>query len=266
MRTFFKLSLAVLILALIAPGFGVVGSAVDAQTLPRLFEAPSPNARASERAVRPHQARKARLRLELLDTPAFTLNLFDNAERVVQRTKIDRPTEDRFVWHGRTDDGGFVSFAVVNGMATGTVFLDGRTFEITADAEGEYDITELNPAAFPTEDAPLESPDFQADATGSGTVSTAAATADSAVEIDVMVLWTPAARNAVGGTQSAIESLVLSAVANANLAYTNSLVNARLRLVHSGEVAFSEGSIQTDLSSLTTNGDGTLDSVHSLRQ
>ena len=55
-----------------------------------------------------------------------------------------------------------------------------------------------------------------------------------------MVVWTPAARAAAGGT-SAIQSLVLSSVANANLAYANSLVNARLRLVHSAEVAFTEG-------------------------
>ena len=66
--------------------------------------------------------------------------------------------------------------------------------------------------------------------------------ADGATVIDVMVVWTPAARAAAGGT-SAIQSLVLSSVANANLAYANSQVNARLRLVHSAEVAFTEGAI-----------------------
>ena len=247
MRALFKVPVVALILAFLAPNVGVVRVAVHGQSLPRLFEAPSPNAHASKRAVKAHQVRKARLRLELLDTPEFTLNLFDNAERVVRKTKVDRPANDRFVWHGRTDDGGIVSFAVVKGVATGTVFLDGRTFEVTSDGKGDYDIAELNPAAFPTEDAPLDRLDLQADAPGSGTVSAAAASADGTVEIDVMVLWTPAARNAVGGSQSAIESLVLSAVANANLTYTNSQGNARLRLVHSGEVAFTEAGIQTDL-------------------
>ena len=82
-----------------------------------------------------------------------------------------------------------------------------------------------------------------------------------------MVLWTPSARNAAGGT-SAIQSLVLSAVANANLAYTHSLVGAHLRLVHSAEVAFTEATsnISGDLNSFRANGDGKLDIVHSLRQ
>ena len=55
-----------------------------------------------------------------------------------------------------------------------------------------------------------------------------------------MVLWTPAARNAVGGTTDAIQSLVLAAVANANVAYANSGVHAQLRLVYSGEVNYTE--------------------------
>ena len=265
MHTWSRVPLAALILALLGVALLDNGSNVSAQSPQRLFEAPGrPDAPPSERAVRPYQARKARLRLDLLEAEGFTLNLFDNAERFAQRTRVERPADDRFVWHGQTDDGGAVTFAVVRGVATGTVFLDGRSFEITADAGGEYDVVELNPAAFPTEDAPLDAPDLVADASASsGTVS---ALADGANEIDVMVLWTPAARNAVGGTQSAVESLVLAAVANANVAYTNSQVNARLRLVHAAEVSFAEGSISTDLSSLTTNGDGKLDVAHTLRQ
>ena len=60
--------------------------------------------------------------------------------------------------------------------------------------------------------------------------------ADGTTEIDVLVVWTPAARSAAGGS-SAIQSLVLSAVADANLASRKSQVNARLRLVHSSEVS-----------------------------
>jgi hypothetical protein len=82
-----------------------------------------------------------------------------------------------------------------------------------------------------------------------------------------MVVWTPSARTAVGGTAAQIQSLVDTAVANANAAYTNSGVPAHLRVVYSGEVAFTEtaSSISGDLSKLTTNGDGVLDAVHSLR-
>jgi hypothetical protein len=70
-----------------------------------------------------------------------------------------------------------------------------------------------------------------------------------------MVMWTPAARNAVGGTVDAIQSLVLSAVANANQAFTNSGVNAQYRLVYSGELSFTESTsaISSDLTSFSGN-------------
>ncbi len=82
-----------------------------------------------------------------------------------------------------------------------------------------------------------------------------------------MVLWTPAARNAVGGTTDAIQSLVLAAVANANLAYANSGVHAQLRLVYSGEVNYTEtpSNISGDLDALSTSGDGKIDQAQSLR-
>jgi hypothetical protein len=77
-----------------------------------------------------------------------------------------------------------------------------------------------------------------------------------------MVLWTPAARNAVGGTVSAIQSLVTLAVANANQAYVNSHVSAKLRLVYSGELAFTEhtSAISSDISAFSSNS-----SVRTLR-
>jgi len=266
MQTPVRVSATALIVALIAVALIVPWSELHAQSLPRLFDAAQPGARPTERPVRPHQARKARLRLDVLDAPAFELNLFDNAQRVAKKTKVERLAADRFVWHGRTDDDGIVTFAVVKGVATGTVFLDGRSFEITSDADGDYTIAELNSAAFPTEDAPLEAPDQAADTAGTGTTGTATVAADGATQIDVLVVYTPAARTAAGGT-AAIESLVLSAVANANLAYTNSLVNAQLRLVHSAEVSFTEtpSNMSGDLSSFRGTTDGTIDSVHSLR-
>ncbi len=73
-----------------------------------------------------------------------------------------------------------------------------------------------------------------------GPVRAATGADTSGPVIDAMVLWTPAARNAVGGTTDAIQSLVLAAVANANLAYANSGVHAQLRLVYSGEVNYTE--------------------------
>ena len=261
-----RVSICVAIVSLFAFTLTTNWSDLNAQAPARMFEDAKPGAKPKDRPVPAARARKARVRLDVLNTPSFSLNLFDNVEHVVKRTKVDRPDADRLLWHGHTDEGGQAIFAVVNGVMTGTVFLDGRSFEITSDPDGDYTIAELDPAAFPTEDPPLDAPDAAADQAGTGQTGAATIAADGLVEIDVMVVWTPGARVATGGT-AAIQSVVLAAVANANLAYTNSLVGARLRLVHSSEVAFTETTnIASDLGALRLNGDGKLDVVHSLRQ
>jgi peptidyl-Asp metalloendopeptidase len=239
------------------------------QTLPRLFQGSfAPGASKPGMPRLTARSRRAKAVLSALNAPALSLNLFDNTEIAVTRTKVDRPRADRLVWHGRGDDGSQVALAVVKGALAGTVYTFGQTFDVVADGNGLYRVSELDSTAFPTEDPALDAVP-QADARGSlpagKTTVTPTTAADGVPQIDVMVVWTPAARNAVGGTQAGIESLIQSAVANANLAYSNSGVNAQLRLVHAEEVAFTEGSISTDLTSLSTAGDGVLDRVQTLR-
>lgn len=62
---------------------------------------------------------------------------------------------------------------------------------------------------------------------------------DSGGTIDLMILYTPAARTAAGGT-SAIHSAVDRAVDSMNRAFRNSAVNPRMRLVHKQEIAYTE--------------------------
>ena len=128
-----------------------------------------------------------------------------------------------------------MTLSLVRGALAGTVYRFGQTFDIVSDGNGLYRISELDSAAFPTDDPEFDAlPAADAKAAAKGVTATAPAmSADGASQIDVMVVWTPAARNAVGGTQAAIDSLIQSAVANANLAYANSGIHAQLRLVHS---------------------------------
>ena len=215
----------------------------------------------------PDRARAARkASLKALDAPALLLNLFDNTEVAVTRTKVERPRADRLVWHGRGADGSQVALSLVRGALAGTGYSFGQTFDIVSDGNGLYRISELDSAAFPTDDPEFDAiPAADAKGAGKGVTATAPAIVRRRVpQIDVMVVWTPAARNAVGGAQAAIDSLIQSAVANANLAYANSGINAQLRLVHSEEVNFTETSIQTDLCA-PDSGDGMLDRVQSLR-
>ncbi len=85
---------------------------------------------------------------------------------------------------------------------------------------------------------------------------------DDGPVLDLLVVYTPRARRAAGGAE-AIASLVGLGVAEANLAFEKSEVEARLRLVELSEVSFAEsGRAESDLEILRDERDGALDEVH----
>jgi len=200
------------------------------------------------------------------------LNLFDDVEVIARRRALDVLGSDAFVWHGNVEDPdgpgapGDATLVVRGDIVIGTVFFRGRTFEIGYTGGGEHEITELDPSAFPTDDPPVD-PSFDTPAQGSISSTPGLVTAaDASTQIDVLVVWTPAARAAAGGP-AAMQSLVDLAIANTNAAYANSLINTRVRLVYSGEVNYVEtpSNIGMDLQRLQTAGDGYLDNVQALR-
>lgn len=83
--------------------------------------------------------------------------------------------------------------------------------------------------------------------------------------IDVMVVYTNAARNGAGGTNG-MNSLINLAITETNDAYNNSDVNQRLNLAHSYQVTYNEtGNFSTELSRLRAKNDGHMDDVHQER-
>ena len=95
-------------------------------------------------------------------------------------------------------------------------------------------------------------------------VSTLAHAVDDGATIDVMVVYTPAARISQGGT-AAMKALIDSAVSDTNQAYANSQVIQRVRLVYAGEVNYTEVDLITDRDRIQAINDGFLDEVHALR-
>lgn len=82
--------------------------------------------------------------------------------------------------------------------------------------------------------------------------------------IDLLVVYTRGARlqaSPMGGIQNSIEL----AVAEANMAYQNSLVNHRLRLVATREVSYVETDRSEALDNITEPSDGFIDEVHDIR-
>ena len=85
------------------------------------------------------------------------------------------------------------------------------------------------------------------------------------VTIDVAVVYTPAAREAAGGT-AAIEAAIDLRMAETNRAYEASGVSHRVALADRSEVSYAEtGSGFVDIDRLANPSDGHMDGVHGLR-
>ena len=89
--------------------------------------------------------------------------------------------------------------------------------------------------------------------------------ADAMSSIDILVVYTPAARKMVGGTAE-IEAKIDLMIAETNQAYLDSGVNQHVVLVARQEVEYAEsGSPNEDLNRLTLASDGYMDEVHAIR-
>ena len=86
--------------------------------------------------------------------------------------------------------------------------------------------------------------------------------------LDVLVLYTSAARSRKGGTDSGMDTAIALAITETNDAYAASGVNAQLRLVHSAHTTYTEASSDAfgaALSALRSQTDGLMDEAHALR-
>ncbi len=86
----------------------------------------------------------------------------------------------------------------------------------------------------------------------------------SLTTIDVIVFYTPLARQNAGGV-AAIEAAIVGAIAQANDGHMQSGVPAEFRLVHMAETNYAELGTGTDLANLRSDQDGFMDEVHALR-
>jgi hypothetical protein len=201
--------------------------------------------------------------------PSFTLNLFSDAEFPVVVTKSTAKGTDRFTTVGKVQGQpqSQVILTVAGDVLTGSIFVPGRNpFQISYAGNGVHTIAELDPGKFPScgnhDLPPIPKAAVAVQKAGGGTPAMAA---DGETQIDIMVVYTAAARTGAGGTNG-IESLVDAAIAEANEVYVNSGVDVALNLVYRGEVTYTESGVaSTDLTRLQSSSDGQLDAVHTLR-
>lgn len=161
--------------------------------------------------------------------------------------------------------------AVVANIRTGKDPSD--LLEIASVAEGVHELRERNLGGLPSCDGEIVTPEDADEVDpqeGSpvepsvGDVQPQVA-ADDVSTVDVMIVYTAAARGSRGGTNGMIAS-INQAINESNTAFGASGVSAAFRLAHAEEISYEETSDSSvDLSRLRSKTDGHMDEVHALR-
>ena len=153
---------------------------------------------------------------------------------------------------------------VGGGQLAVDIFMVPEIYQVRSVGDGIYTVAQIDQSVYPEELPPVEvtlemmtnQPDNQ---------YAPQVTLDDGSQIDVLVVYTAAARNAAGGV-TAIQNLITSARDVTNVSYNNSAVTPRLNLVGMSEVTYVEsGDMGLDLDRLRLSADGFMDSVHTLR-
>lgn len=209
---------------------------------------------------------------QMLREPAVTLELFPDVTIAASFERYD-PTPDGMTWVGRVEGDPMSSVTLVyrGTTMTGSIITATAAYQIRPAPENVRNaaaratrvphlVDQIDQDRLPREADPIELPLTAAQ------LATAAEMpmADTADVIDVMVLYTAAARTWAGGAVG-IANLINLGVSETNTSYSNSGVNQRIRLVHAAEVPYVESDFfSPNLTNLAT-GSGALSGVAALR-
>jgi hypothetical protein len=198
------------------------------------------------------------------------LNLFNDVFFTVVLDRIDARSNG-LIWIGHIDGVAYSQVTLVtgDGLMAGHIAMPGAIYRVRYAGNGVHAVQEINQAALPPEKEPLTA--------GTSTISTprngvfnlylplVLKSAGGGATITIMVVYTPAARVAAGGT-TAMNNEIALAVSTTNTTYSNSGITQRLQLVHTAQVSYTESSdMGTDLNRVTNPSDGYMDNVHALR-
>lgn len=198
-------------------------------------------------------------------SPPLTLNMFDDVVYTGVVTKTEKVTANSISRIGELTnvDNGYFYLVTYNDVFMAHVASAEGVYEVTSAGNGIYQVKQIDQSKFSDHPAGVEPmPSSDAVVLEAGSLG---ANADSANQIDVMVVYTTLARIAAGGT-SAIKTLINLAVSETNQGYLNAGITTRIRLVHTVEVNYAEQlDMSIDLDRIENPSDGYIDHIHSLR-
>ncbi len=241
------------LVALVAfsPAMALAGS-------PLLIDTPAPVESGADTSVL--RQRHVLVNLAALNTRVgrtVEIPLFDGSRLQLVQERLD-PSPRGFVWVGHVagQPQSLATLSVVDGVLSANISTAQRdVFQIRFAGSGLHVLRQMDSSRLRDHVEPLPSLEAWIPSAAEPQGST----------LDVVAVYTPAARSAARGT-SAIASLIHLAASEANTLYALRGIPLRLRVVHSAEVGYSEsGLLRTDLSRLQASGDFYMDGVHVLR-
>lgn len=191
--------------------------------------------------------------LRELDDESFEIPLFDEKTYTARRYNIEFRAMDDQSWRGKIRRGKFEGDVILTfkkGFVSGLIYAPDAVYEIVPRGERQI-LIELDQNLFPECGGEIKSGEIsEADK-----IESAAASIDSGDRIDVLVVYTTATKNFLGGDAQA-RTLAQQAIDATNTAYINSKIRQRVRMVHAQEYLYTETtSGSTDLSNLRGNAD-----------
>ncbi len=165
----------------------------------------------------------------------LTLNLFTNETYTAQVDRVESHISGGFSLVGTLKGlpQSQVMIAVHGDQVMATVVATGLLCQIRPMQDGVHGVLDLNPSAFPPGADPIVVPPVP------GPVPMQDNIPDDGALLDVLVVYTPAARQGAGST-TAMQALIDLAETETNTAFSNSGINPRIRVVHTAEVQYSE--------------------------
>jgi hypothetical protein len=244
-----------LILTIFVTVLAICGAvSAPAQTGARLFEIKeTPAARTEKSSVASvRESEIAFGSMSLRQAETLEIPLFDGKTYAAQQFQTETRAMNDYTWRGKIREGKFEGDVVLTfrgGYVSGLIYAPlNQVYEIVPRGTKQI-LVELNQSLFPECGGEIKSEETSVKTNTENTL----ASIDSGDRIDVMVVYTTATKNLLGGDAQA-QVLVQQAIDSANTAYLNSKIRQRLRLVHTQEYLYTEsGNYSTDLSNLRNN-------------
>ena len=174
--------------------------------------------------------------------------LFDGKTFIAERRGVENRGLDDSTWRGKIVFGKFDGDIVLTfrkGFVSGLIYSPHAVYEIVPRGD-KHVLIELDQTAFPECGGEIKSEPQPM-------LTSPLATIDSGDRIDVMVVYTTATKNMLGGDAQA-QTLSQQAIDATNTAYINSKIRQRVRMVNAQEYFYTEtASASTDLSNLRAN-------------